>query len=102
ALVILEQTYGPDHPHAGSVRQHMAEVLAALGDTGSALQVALETERIGRDHLRTIGRTLPEREALMYAAERPAGLNVALTLIASGGNGARASSAPVWDAVVRS
>jgi CHAT domain-containing protein/tetratricopeptide (TPR) repeat protein len=101
-LAILKQTYGPDHPRVGAVRQHLAEVLAAKGESAGALQMALETERIGRDHLRTIGRTLPEREALMYATGRPVGLDVALTLIARGENGTRASSAAVWDAVVRS
>ena len=101
-LTILEQTYGPDHPHVGAARQHLAVVLAATGETASALRMALETERIGRDHLRTIGRTLPEREALIYAAARPAGLDLALTLIAHGENGNRSSSGLVWDAVVRS
>jgi CHAT domain-containing protein len=38
----------------------------------------------------------------MYAAARPVGLDVALTLMARGENGVRGKGAPVWDAVVRS
>jgi CHAT domain-containing protein/tetratricopeptide (TPR) repeat protein len=101
-LTILEKTRGPEHPHVGVVRQHLAESLGAMGDVAGALQMALEAERIGRDHLRLIGRTLPEREALMYAAERPVGSDVALTLLARSGGSPPASSATVWDAIVRS
>ena len=101
-LAIQEQVYGPDHPHAGVARQHLAEVLAALGDVPGALRMALEAERVGREHLRLIGRTVPEREALMYAAMRPAGLDVALTLLARSEGRPSASTAAVWDAVVRS
>ena len=101
-LAILEPTYGPDHPHVGAVRQHLAQLLASMGDMQDALQMALETERIGRDHLRTVGLTLPEREALMYAAARPVGLDVALTIIARNENKEPTARARVWDAVVRS
>jgi CHAT domain-containing protein/tetratricopeptide (TPR) repeat protein len=101
-LTILEKTRGPDHPHVGVVRQHLAESLGAMGDVDGALQMALEAERIGRDHLRLIGRTLPEREALMYAAERPVGSDVALTLLVRAQGMPSASSAIVWDTIVRS
>jgi CHAT domain-containing protein/tetratricopeptide (TPR) repeat protein len=103
ALGIYEHVHGPDHPWAGNIRQHLAELLATLGDAAGALRMALEAERIGRDHLRLIGRTLPEREALSYATTmRPAGLDVALTLVARGESRPEASIAAVWDAVVRS
>ena len=101
-LGISETVHGPDHPHVGVVRQHLAEVLAAAGDVSGAVEMALAAERIGRDHLRLIGRTLPEREALMYAAMRPAGLDVALSLLARQRGGGSISSDAVWDAVVRS
>ena len=101
-LSISETVHGPDHPHVGVVRQHLAEVLAAAGDVGGAVEMALAAERIGRDHLRLIGRTLPEREALMYAAMRPAGLDVALSLLARQRGSGSISSDAVWDAVVRS
>jgi CHAT domain-containing protein/tetratricopeptide (TPR) repeat protein len=101
-LAILEQTRGPDHPRAGLARQHLAEMLGALGDTDGAFEMALAAERIGRDHLRLIGRTLPEREALNYAATRPVGVPLALTLLARDGASARRRSSAAWDAVVRS
>jgi hypothetical protein len=51
-------------------------VLARLGERDAALQTALEAEAIGRDHLRLMLRSLPERLALNYAAARPRGLNL--------------------------
>ena len=103
ALGIYEQVHGPDHPWVGNMRQHLAELLATLGDTAGALRMALDAERIGRDHLRLIGRTLPEREALSYATTmRPVGLDVALTLVTRGKSRPETSVAAVWDAVVRS
>jgi CHAT domain-containing protein/tetratricopeptide (TPR) repeat protein len=99
-LTILEQSRGADHPHVAAARQHLAEVLASLGLTADALRMALDAERIARDHLRLIGRTLPEREALSYAATRAVGTDLALTLLASGESPTAAGV--VWDAVIRS
>ena len=101
-LAITENVHGPDHPHVGVVRQHLAEVLASSGDTANALAMALEAERVGREHLRVIGRTLPEREALMYAANRPVGLDIALTLLDAGQNDTAISRRSIWDSVIRS
>jgi CHAT domain-containing protein/Tfp pilus assembly protein PilF len=101
-LTIVEQTRGPEHPRAGTARQHLAEVRAALGDTDDAFAMALSAERIGREHLRLIGRTLPEREALSYAASRPVGIPLALTLLQRHPDEARRRSSAAWDAVVRS
>lgn len=101
-LAMTEKLLGPDHPHAGVVRQHLAEVMASAGDVAVAVRMALEAERVGREHLRLVGRSLPEREALMYAANRPVGLDVALTLLSRSEGGSAVSSAAVWDAVIRS
>jgi CHAT domain-containing protein/tetratricopeptide (TPR) repeat protein len=100
-LAMTEQVHGPDHPHAGVARQHLAEVLASAGDVTAALQMALDAERFGREHLREIGRVLPEREALMYAANRPIGLDIALSLLSRLDASAQATRA-VWDALIRS
>jgi CHAT domain-containing protein/Tfp pilus assembly protein PilF len=100
-LLMTEQVHGPNHPHVGVARQHLAEVLAAAGDAAAALAMALEAERIGRDHLREIGRALPEREALMYAADRPIGLDIALTLLARLAPSVETTRA-VLDALIRS
>jgi CHAT domain-containing protein/tetratricopeptide (TPR) repeat protein len=101
-LDIGERVHGPDHPHVGVVREHLAEVLGAMGDVAGAVDMALAAERVGRDHLRLIGRTLPEREALMYAAMRPVGLDVALSLLVQQQASGKISSAALWDAIVRS
>jgi CHAT domain-containing protein/tetratricopeptide (TPR) repeat protein len=100
-LAIIEQTRGADHPRAGLVRQHLAEVLMARGEMAGALEMALAAERIGRDHLRLIGRVLPERDALSYAATRAVGTPVALTILARGEAGPSITTA-VWDSIVRS
>ena len=67
--------------------------------SGACLAAALNAERDGRDHLRFTMRYLPERVALAYAAKRPRGLDLALSIAATG----RAPDVPaVFDAVVRS
>jgi CHAT domain-containing protein/tetratricopeptide (TPR) repeat protein len=102
-LAIRERVLGPLHPDAALVRARRASALARLGQPARALAEALDAESAGREHLRLTSRYLAERQALAYAARRPRGLDLMLTILA----GDRAprrhpASRRVLDAVVRS
>src|SRR5207237_1006965 len=69
------------------------------GSYQPALTAALQAEQVGRDHLRNTIRYLPERQALAYAASRPKGLDLAISIAAVGSLPAANAS---YDAVIRS
>jgi CHAT domain-containing protein len=100
AVGIFEQAVGHHHAALAVPLVQLAEASAALGEEAAALEHALRSDSIFREHFRLTGRTLSERQALALAATRPTGLDLAIalahrpTLVSS-----RAS---VWDALVRS
>ena len=85
AVAMRRSSFGDGHPEVGEGLAGLAAVLATSGDA-AALDVALESESIGREHLRLTGRSLAEEEALRYAAVRTSGLDLALSLVADGGD----------------
>ena len=89
--------FGAAHPTIAEAEAGLAETLAALGHPADARAAALRAERIGRDHLRLTVGALSERQALAYAASRPRGLDLALSLIADEG-----SATEVYDDLIRS
>jgi CHAT domain-containing protein/tetratricopeptide (TPR) repeat protein len=98
ALEIRRKAYGPGHPVSAEAQAGLAESLAKVGDYPAALQDAVEAERTGREHLRMILRSLPERESLNYAAKRPKSLDVVLSLIDRSPDAVEAGA----DAIIRS
>ena len=99
ALAARQQIFGTNHPLTAESAAHMAATMFALGSHETALQSALTAESIGRDHLRFTIRYLPERQAMAYAAARPHGLDLALSIAVVD----RAlDAAPVFDAEIRS
>jgi CHAT domain-containing protein len=100
AASIEEKARGPGHPYVGETLEGLAEVLARSGRDGEALQVALRAEEITREHLRLTALTLPERQALRYAARRNSGLGTALSLLSVESDPAVVRQ--VWDAIIRS
>ena len=99
-LVNTERVTGPDHPGVARVLHEMARLSMEAGDAKAALDGALRAEAIGRDHLRLTSRGLSERQALLYAAQRPTGLDLALSLMSKPGD--PGSRRAVADSVVRS
>ena len=91
--------FGENHPLVAELRATLATVDFARGDAKQALTGALAAERSGREHLLFTVRYLPERQAMAYAAKRPRGLDLTLTMAAAG---MVANPAPVFDAVIRS
>ena len=98
AIAIATPVYGPNHPDVARILSGYATLLLRLGENRLALDAALRTEQIGRDHLTTTIRTLPERQALRYAATRATAMDVLLRIAAREPSARRS----VFDALVRS
>jgi CHAT domain-containing protein/tetratricopeptide (TPR) repeat protein len=99
ALQLRERIFGVSHPLAAETRAELAGVDFARGSYEAALPAALEAEQAGREHLRFTIRYLPEREAMAYAVKRPRGLDLALSVVATG----RVDEpSQVFDAVIQS
>lgn len=99
ALAERERIFGAAHPLAAETRATLATVELALGQRDAALAAALDAEQIGRDHLRFTVRYLPERQAMAYAAKRPRGLDLALSVTAAA---VPNDVSRVFDSVIRS
>jgi CHAT domain-containing protein/tetratricopeptide (TPR) repeat protein len=99
ALATRVAIFGSSHPLVAESRADLAAVDFGMGERGGSLAGALDAERIGRDHLRFTVRYLPERQAMTYAAKRPKGLDLALSVVAGGGV---ADASSVFEAVIQS
>jgi CHAT domain-containing protein/tetratricopeptide (TPR) repeat protein len=98
ALAIRERVFGPVHPVVAWNLVQFADALVQGGESARGLALALRAQEIGRNQLTLTARALPERQALRYAATRQTGLDLALSVAASGG----LPSGQVWDALIRS
>ncbi|HEY1496272.1 MAG TPA: CHAT domain-containing tetratricopeptide repeat protein [Candidatus Solibacter sp.] len=83
AIAIAVNVYGEDHPEVARILGGYAGVLLKLGEKQLAFEAAVRTETIGRAHVALTIRSLTERQALLYAATRPSGLDVALAVAAT-------------------
>lgn len=83
ALRRRREFFGPLHPLTADAMGELARADWALGEPMRALQLSLEAETMGLDHLRATVRSLPERSAMDYAARRPRGLDLALAVAAA-------------------
>ncbi len=81
ALEILTARLSPNHPRIASVSLNLARVQMLDGNTETALDLALDSERFSRSHFRRIARTMSEASALRYARIRPVGLPLALDIV---------------------
>jgi CHAT domain-containing protein/Tfp pilus assembly protein PilF len=101
ALEILERQFSPEHPSVAEVTAGLAHVEWQLGDTARAIEYALRSERISRDHFRLTSTTLSEREAVSFSETRAPALDVLMTL-AVAGNLSTDERRMVMDAAIRS
>ncbi|HET9951702.1 MAG TPA: CHAT domain-containing tetratricopeptide repeat protein [Candidatus Eisenbacteria bacterium] len=101
ALRVQERILGPDHPDVGLMLTQYARLLAATGDDSLAVETALRGEETSREHLRLTSRSLSERQALAYAASRPAGGRVALSILAESPRASASLVSRVWDSLIR-
>lgn len=101
ALAIRQRELGAFHPETAYSMFQLALTHAKLDQGESALQLALECERVGRLHVRLSARALSEREALLYAQRRPRGADLALSLLARG-IAADAHAGIIWSEAAQS
>ena len=99
ALAIRQRQLGPEEPETALTLGLLAKVMALMQRPQAALEAALKAEKIGRDQMRLVVRTLSEREALRFASVRARGVDVALSIAASG---EAATTRQAWDAALRS
>jgi CHAT domain-containing protein/tetratricopeptide (TPR) repeat protein len=95
ALTIWNRVFGGSHPNYAETQAGLAVALAGLGDSTSAVTLALQAEETGRQHIRLTLRYLPERQSLSYAATRPKGVDLAMSLSAD------RPDSRVFDAVIK-
>ena len=98
ALQIRARVYGSASPLHAEIQSQLGLAVAALGDADAALRLAAAAESTGREHLQVMLRSLPERQALNYAAARPRGLNLLLSLSRSPAE----AVPPAFDTLIRS
>jgi len=96
----IRRRAGPDNPLAAETEAQLARTEFAVGHTARGLQAALHAEEVGRQHLRLTARGLAERQALGYAAVRPAALEIALS--ATAGVADAESRQKLFDSLIRS
>ena len=100
AVAIRRRALGGEHPLLAEALVAYAGSLIRTGHNADAVDAALEAERIRRDHLRFIARSLPESQALRYEARLPSGIGAAVA--ASIRTWDTTVVEQVWDAVTRS
>lgn len=101
ALRLQTAGLGPRHPETGSTLEALAGYHQRVGRPDLAMDEALRSEEIGREHLRMISLGLPEHQALAYAGVRNSGLDRALSILRRGDAGPE-DRRRVWDALIRS
>jgi tetratricopeptide (TPR) repeat protein len=102
ALAILVGRLGERHPEVGLTLTQYAGALVAAGAYEPALDIALQGEEVSREHLRLTCRSMPERAALAYAASRPAGGRLALSILERVPEPAPETLVRAWDSLIRS
>ncbi|MBK8232528.1 MAG: CHAT domain-containing protein [Candidatus Eisenbacteria bacterium] len=98
---LLIRVLGQRHPEVARARYREALLLASEGETGRALSRALEAEEARRAHLRLTIESMPERQALAYAADPRRGLDLALALAAATPT-TTAQRTALWESVASS
>lgn len=102
ARTMAEAIRGHEHPKTEVVMYNEARAAAARGDVDFALGLALEAERVSREHLQLTAAGLSEREALVFAAQQRDALDAALSLVTDKRIDDPVLLAATWDALIRS
>ncbi len=100
ALGSLESSVGANHPDSGEVLADLARLHDEMGQGEQAVDYAIRTEHVAREHLRLLARGASERNALFYAQNRSSGLDIAARW--AGRSDSPATIQIVWDSVIRS
>ena len=100
-LEIQEASLGSGNPQVAETREWIAFLLAQAGDLRGSLESALRGEEAGREHLLLATRAFSEGESLRYAAIRPSGIDLLVTLAATHPDCCADTTARVLDSVIR-
>jgi CHAT domain-containing protein len=98
SLAIRTKALGRAHSAIAEAEIGLAQAEASGGDYGPAFSMAFSGETNAREHLRLMLTALPERQALTYAATRPRGIDLMLSLA----DISEEAAAQAVDAVIRS
>jgi tetratricopeptide (TPR) repeat protein/CHAT domain-containing protein len=101
ARAIYEETRGHYNPRTASMIANQAKAAAFGSRVDAALGLALESVRIGREHLQLTAAGLSQREALEYAGEQAERLDLALSLAVEPALNDPTLIAAAWDALIR-
>ncbi|MGB3861400.1 MAG: CHAT domain-containing tetratricopeptide repeat protein [Candidatus Aminicenantaceae bacterium] len=104
AKAIIEKSFGPDHPDIAQILCDSSLYLWCDGQTDSALENALLSGEIARDHLRLITQSLSERQALAYSSAESLGsdLDICLSLAVKLPRNVERNAEKAWDSIIRS
>lgn len=80
ALALSRRILGSAHPDVAQVQLDASRTLARSGRVQDGFDGAKVAEAAGREHLRLMLRSLPERQALNYASRRPRGTDLMLSM----------------------
>lgn len=94
-----ERQGGADYPAYLNGLAGLAAARARAGETESALRLAARSEELSMVRSRFLAASLPERQALRVAEERPSSISLLMTLAAADGKVGTAEEA--WKAVIR-
>lgn len=97
AMLIYAKT-SRDLPGWSDAEQKRSMLLYQRGDAPGALAALLTAQRADREKVRAIARTLPERQALRFAATHASGRDLLLTL--AGADTSARTAADIWDDVM--
>jgi len=100
SIAIQEVAMGPDHRYVAPTLRGLARLDLLEGRLTEALEGALRSEEISREHLRLVARGLAERKALEYADDRGEGVSLAVSAALASQRDRDVAAA--WDAVIRS
>ena len=109
ARPLLEQSHsirvsalGQDHPATAESVDALARLEASTGTATRAWRLALQAERVAREHFRATAAALPERQALLYAEQRTRSQDLALLLMRRAPTRPQADVETLWNAVIGS
>jgi tetratricopeptide (TPR) repeat protein len=101
AMQIFEKELGADNVRTAARRPLFSAILAETGAYDEARKELIAGERASLDHLRIIARTLTDRRALDFAAERQSGRNLAVTLATHAKIAAQTDTDMAWRIVIQ-
>jgi CHAT domain-containing protein/tetratricopeptide (TPR) repeat protein len=102
AFDIRTTALGPGHPDNAGGLAGLATELVEQGEIEEAFRIAALAESTSVGHVRATASTLPERQALLLAATRASGLDVAISIALERPGVVRDADARAMDLVVRS